>query len=93
MTGRAAKELLPKLAFGEPVRDAANRLSLLTLDDQDAVRSAARAAIEAFPAAVEDYRRGKTAAIGRLIGETIKNTGGRAKPDDVRAILTEELSR
>jgi aspartyl-tRNA(Asn)/glutamyl-tRNA(Gln) amidotransferase subunit B len=93
MTGRAAKELLPQLAFGEPVRDAAYRLSLLTLDDQDAVRSAARAAIEAFPAAVEDYRRGKTAAIGRLIGETIKNTGGRAKPDDVRAILTEELSR
>ena len=93
ITGRAAKELLPQLAFGEPVRDAANRLSLLSLNDQDAVRSAARAAIASFPAAVEDYRRGKTAAIGRLIGETIKNTGGRAKPDDVRAILTEELSR
>jgi aspartyl-tRNA(Asn)/glutamyl-tRNA(Gln) amidotransferase subunit B len=92
ITGRAAKELLPQLALGEPVRDAASRLSLLSLDDQDAIRTAARTAIGAFPAAVEDYRRGKTAAIGRLIGETIRNTGGRAKPDDVRAILIEELS-
>jgi len=93
MTGRAAKELLPQLALGESVRDAAGRLSLLSMDDQDAIRMAARTAIEAFPAAVEDYRRGKTAAIGRLIGETIRNTGGRAKPDDVRAILVEELAR
>jgi aspartyl-tRNA(Asn)/glutamyl-tRNA(Gln) amidotransferase subunit B len=93
MTGRAAKELLPQLTFGESVRDAAGRLSLLSMDDQDAVRTAARTAIEAFPAAVEDYRRGKTAAIGRLIGETIRNTGGRAKPDEVRAILVEELAR
>ena len=93
ITGRAAKELLPQLEYGEPVRGAASRLSLLSLDDQDAVRTAARTAISAFPAAAEDYRRGKTAAIGRLIGETIKNTGGRAKPDDVRAILIEELSR
>jgi aspartyl-tRNA(Asn)/glutamyl-tRNA(Gln) amidotransferase subunit B len=92
MSGRAAKELLPQLEMGEPVRDAAARLSLLSLDDTDAIRAAARAAIEAFPAAVEDYRRGKTAAIGRLIGETIRNTGGRANPDAVRAVLVEELT-
>jgi len=92
MSGRAAKELLPQLELDEPVRDAAARLSLLSLDDADAMRTAARAAIEAFPAAVEDYRRGKTAAIGRLIGETIRNTGGRANPEAVRAVLVEELT-
>ena len=80
-------------AVRSPPCEAAARLALLSLDDQDAVRAAAKSAIESFPAAVEDYRRGKTAAIGRLIGETIKNTGGRAKPDEVRAILIEELSR
>jgi aspartyl-tRNA(Asn)/glutamyl-tRNA(Gln) amidotransferase subunit B len=91
ITGRAAKELLSRLAHGESVREAAGRLSLLSLDDGEALRSAARAAIDAFPAAVADYRKGKTAAIGRLIGETIRNTGGRASPDAVRAILIEEL--
>jgi aspartyl-tRNA(Asn)/glutamyl-tRNA(Gln) amidotransferase subunit B len=92
MTGRAAKELLPQLAFGEAVRESAVRLSLLSLDDDEAIRGAARTAIEAFPAAVADYRNGKSAAIGRLIGETIRNTGGRASPDAVRAILIEELT-
>ena len=48
--------------------------------------------IAAFPAAVADYQNGKRAAIGRLIGETIKRTGGRAKPDQVRALLEEALS-
>ncbi|MDQ2682560.1 MAG: Asp-tRNA(Asn)/Glu-tRNA(Gln) amidotransferase subunit GatB [Chloroflexota bacterium] len=93
ITGRAAKELLPQIGSDERAEAAAARLSLLTLDDTDAVRAAAREAIAGHPAAVEDYRGGKTAAIGRLIGETIKLTGGRAKPDAVRAILIEELSQ
>jgi aspartyl-tRNA(Asn)/glutamyl-tRNA(Gln) amidotransferase subunit B len=70
---------------------AAARLNLLVLDDDDAVRSAAREIIAAFPAAVNDFRGGKTAAIGRLIGETIRRTGGRASPDLVRRVLEEEL--
>jgi Asp-tRNA(Asn)/Glu-tRNA(Gln) amidotransferase B subunit len=49
--------------------------------------------MEAFPAAVRDFRGGKRAAIGRLIGETIRRTGGRASPDQVRRVLEEELSR
>ena len=53
---------------------------------------AARATLEAFPAAVADYQGGKKAAIGRLIGETIKRTGGRANPDQVRRILESLLS-
>jgi len=91
LTGRAAKELLPQIAPGEPPRAAATRLNLLSLDDAGAVRGAAMAAIAALPAAVADYRGGKTAALGRLIGETIKGTGGRAKPDEVRRLLEELL--
>jgi aspartyl-tRNA(Asn)/glutamyl-tRNA(Gln) amidotransferase subunit B len=48
--------------------------------------------MEAFPAAVQDFRGGKRAAIGRLIGETIRRTGGRASPDQVRRVLEEELN-
>ena len=92
VTGRAGKELIAQLEYGEPVREAAARLGLLALDDQAVIRAAARQAIDAFPAAVEDFRRGKTAAIGRLIGETIRNTGGRAHPDIVRAVLEKEMS-
>jgi aspartyl-tRNA(Asn)/glutamyl-tRNA(Gln) amidotransferase subunit B len=91
VTGRAAKDLLVQLETGEDVSAAAARLNLLSLDDHDAIRAAAMDVLEAFPVAVEDYRGGKTAAIGRLIGETIKRTGGRANPDAVRTVLTQLL--
>jgi aspartyl-tRNA(Asn)/glutamyl-tRNA(Gln) amidotransferase subunit B len=92
LTGRAAKELLPQIATGEMPRAAAARLNLLALNDEGPVIEAARATLEAFPAAVADYQSGKKAAIGRLIGETIKRTGGRANPDQVRRILESELN-
>ena len=93
LTARAAKELLPQIGDDESPRAAAERLDLLVLDEEDAVRTAALETMGAFPAAVADYKGGKTAAIGRLIGETIRRTGGRASPDQVRRVLTEELSR
>jgi aspartyl-tRNA(Asn)/glutamyl-tRNA(Gln) amidotransferase subunit B len=91
LTARAAKELLPHLEPGESPRAAAARLNLLSLDDEATLREAVTATIAAFPAAVADYQRGKTAAIGRLIGETIKRTGGRARPEAVRRLLEESL--
>jgi len=90
LTGRAAKELLAQIEGDELPMAAAARLNLLSMDNDDEVAAAARAAIEANPAAVADYRSGKQAAIGRLIGDTMRRTGGRARPETVRqAILTE----
>ena len=62
------------------------------MDDEGAVRAAVAETVAAVPEVVADYRRGKTAAIGRLIGETMKRTGGRAKPDEVRRLLEEALA-
>jgi Asp-tRNA(Asn)/Glu-tRNA(Gln) amidotransferase B subunit len=93
LTARAAKELLPQIKVGESPLAAATRLNLLVLDEEDTVRQAALDAMAAFPAAVSDFQHGKTAAIGRLIGETIRRTGGRANPDQVRRVLEEELAR
>src|SRR5215207_1977201 len=92
LSGRAAKELLPQLGDGEAVLTAAARLDLLVLGEEAVIRDAVLETMEAFPAAVRDFRSGKTAAIGRLIGETIRRTGGRASPDQVRRVLEEELN-
>ncbi|HYI27270.1 MAG TPA: GatB/YqeY domain-containing protein, partial [Bradyrhizobium sp.] len=91
LTLRAARELLPQLADGESPIAAAQRLDLLSLDDTNALKAAVDATLAANPAAVDDYRSGKKAAIGRLIGESIKATGGRANPDSVRALLIQAL--
>jgi aspartyl-tRNA(Asn)/glutamyl-tRNA(Gln) amidotransferase subunit B len=93
LTARAAKELLPQMKESESPLAAAARLNLLVLDEDGIVREAALETMTSFPAAVADFQRGKTAAIGRLIGETIRRTGGRASPDQVRQVLEEELAR
>ena len=92
LTSRAAKELLPLLEADELPRAAAARLNLLVLDEEEVVRLAAIDAMTAFPAAVADFKGGKKAALGRLIGETIRRTDGRANPDQVRRILEEEMA-
>ena len=92
LTGRAAKEVLPLLESEELPSAAAARLNLLSIDDSAAVVDAAKAAIEANSAVVADFKGGKQAAIGRLIGETMKRTGGRAKPDEVRQTLLDLLA-
>ncbi len=92
ITVRAAKELVVALEPDESPRDGAVRLSLLVLDDRSAIVEAVEAVMVAFPEAVQDYRRGKQAAIGRLIGETMKRTGGRASPDVVRKELQAALA-
>nr|MBA3450947.1 Asp-tRNA(Asn)/Glu-tRNA(Gln) amidotransferase subunit GatB [Chloroflexia bacterium] len=93
LSARAAKELLPHIGEGESVMAAAVKLNLLALEGEDAVRDAVLETIAALPAAVADFKGGKKAAIGRLIGETIRRTGGRADPDQVRRTLEEELAR
>jgi aspartyl-tRNA(Asn)/glutamyl-tRNA(Gln) amidotransferase subunit B len=92
LTGRGGKELLVGIEPGEDARAAAERLNLISVGDSDVIRAAASATMAANPAAVADYRGGKKAAIGRLMGETIRATGGRGQPDTVRAVLEELLS-
>ena len=93
LTGTAAKSVLAGLKENEAPTAAAERLNLLALEDDGAVIEAAKAALDENPAAVADFKGGKQAAIGRLIGDTMKRTGGRAKPDDVRAALLELLNK
>ena len=93
LTGRAAKDLVTKIEPSETVAAAAERLNLVSIEDTDQILTAVQATLEAFPQAVSDYRGGKKSAIGKLIGETMRRTSGRGKPDVVRRLLEEELNR
>lgn len=92
LTGRGAKDLLAGIQPSEDARNAAERLDLISVGDIDVIRSAAIGIISANPNVVADYRGGKKAAIGRLMGETIRATGGKGQPETVRAVLEELLS-
>jgi aspartyl-tRNA(Asn)/glutamyl-tRNA(Gln) amidotransferase subunit B len=45
------------------------------------------------PKALEDYKKGKTAAAKALVGQVMKATGGRANPAIVNRLLEEKLSK
>jgi aspartyl-tRNA(Asn)/glutamyl-tRNA(Gln) amidotransferase subunit B len=60
---------------------------LAQVSDSSALEEAARAVIEANPAAVADYKSGKLTAINRLKGELMKATRGKANPAVAEEVL------
>lgn len=59
--------------------------------DVDLVASAVAEALAANPSAVADFRAGKQAAIGFLIGQVMRTMKGRGNPAVVRQELTRQL--
>ncbi len=66
-----------------------NGLSLIT--DSDVIKSAVEAVIAGNEKSVTDYKRGKTAALGYLVGQTMKALGGRADANEIQKLLREML--
>ena len=60
---------------------------LMQVTDAGEIDSWVKAAIEAQPKAADDVRSGKDAAIGRLVGEVMKRSGGSADATAVRDLL------
>jgi aspartyl-tRNA(Asn)/glutamyl-tRNA(Gln) amidotransferase subunit B len=92
----AADELIGLLmegARGADPRELAEQRGMLIVRDESAMEQWVQGAISAHPKAAEDVRAGKLAAIGRLVGEAMKQSGGRADAAAVRARLLEALGQ
>lgn len=61
------------------------------VSDGGLIREAAVRALEANPRSVEDYRGGKARAFGFLVGQVMRQLGGKADPRTVNAVLRELL--
>ena len=64
---------------------------LKTVSDDGALRQVIEKVIADNPKSVEDYRSGKTKAIGFLVGQTMKAMQGKADPGMINKILKELL--
>ncbi len=94
ISGRIAKDILPEvLQTGRLPSEIVRERGLVQISDEEAVREVVRAVIAAHPEPVEDFRKGKERAIGFLVGQVMKRTGGRANPALVNRLLREELER
>lgn len=58
-------------------------------NDEDGLRSVIEDVIAGNPQSVEDFHNGKEKAMGFLVGQTMKATGGKANPGIINKILKE----
>jgi aspartyl-tRNA(Asn)/glutamyl-tRNA(Gln) amidotransferase subunit B len=87
-----AKEILAEhLRSGEAVRAIVERRGLRQISDAGELSAIVGRVIAANPAAVADYRAGKGQAVGFLVGQVMKATGGQANAALAAAALREHL--
>jgi aspartyl-tRNA(Asn)/glutamyl-tRNA(Gln) amidotransferase subunit B len=71
----------------------ADEQGLLQVTDAAEIDAWVKEAIGAQPQAADDVRGGKDAAIGRLVGEVMKRSGGSADASAVRDLLLATLRK
>jgi len=79
------------LATGKSAGEIVRSENLAQTSDSGAIEAFVDQAIAANSKTVEDYRGGKKAAFGRLMGEAMKASGGKANPALVKDILQKKL--
>jgi aspartyl-tRNA(Asn)/glutamyl-tRNA(Gln) amidotransferase subunit B len=89
----AARQVLPEVArTGKSPTAVVEERGLAQVSDVSALEAAVRAAIEANPAAVADYRAGKASAINFLKGQVMRATRGKANPQIAEDLLRRLLA-
>jgi aspartyl-tRNA(Asn)/glutamyl-tRNA(Gln) amidotransferase subunit B len=88
LSANMVKEVMPKLLDGKtPLRDAIARLGGAQISDQDELQQVVDAVMLANPDVVEKIKNGKESSANFLMGQVMKQTKGRAKPDTVKALI------
>ncbi len=92
LTGKMAKEVLPKIAgTGDAPAVIVEREGLRQISDTGVLENIVDEVIAANPKQVEQYRSGKTAVIGFLVGQVMKASRGQANPATVNEMLKTKL--
>lgn len=92
LSGKLAKEILEKMfASGDSAAVIMEREGLRQISDSGALGKIVDEVIAANPKQVEQFRSGKTAVIGFLVGQVMKQSRGQANPAAVNELLKSRL--
>ena len=93
ISGKIAKEVFEAMWVGDGTADEIiEARGLKQITDATAIEAIVDKVIEANPGQVAEYRAGKDKLIGYFVGQVMKETGGKANPGQVNAILKDKLS-
>jgi aspartyl-tRNA(Asn)/glutamyl-tRNA(Gln) amidotransferase subunit B len=92
ISGKIAKDVFEKMyRSGESAQAIVSREGLTQVLDEDILRKAVAQVLSENAKVVEDYKSGKKAALGFLVGQVMKATQGKANPAAVNRLLAEKL--
>ena len=81
------------LESGKSAAEIVEEENLAQTSDEGELEAIADQVIAENPGPAEDFRGGKERALGRLIGQAMRATGGKANPKVVREILIRKLRK
>ena len=94
ITGKIAKDVFQQMVdSGEDAPTIVARGGLTQVADEAVLGGIVDSVMAANPKAIEDFKRGKTAARKALVGQVMKATGGKANPALVDRLLEDKLSK
>jgi aspartyl-tRNA(Asn)/glutamyl-tRNA(Gln) amidotransferase subunit B len=94
ISGKIAKDVFDRMyRSGEDPRAIVTREGLTQVLDAGALGRLVDEVLAANPKVVQDWKAGKKAALGFLVGQVMKATEGRANPALANTLLIEKLSK
>ena len=92
ISGKMAKEIFAKMfSTGDAAPAIIEREGLKQISDSGALEKIVDEVLAANPKQVEQYRDGKTAVLGFLVGQAMQRSKGQADPVKIRQMLEKEL--
>ena len=93
ISGKLAKDIFAKMIeSGEPARAIIDREGLRQISDAGALEKIVDEVVAGNPKQVEQYKSGKTAVLGYLVGQVMKASKGQANPAAVNELLKSKLT-
>jgi len=94
ISGKIAKDVFEKMGTtGQDAESIIEAEGLRQVSDSNEIDLVIAAVLAANPAQVEQYRSGKTAVKGFLVGQIMKQSGGKANPALVNQLLEQKLNQ
>jgi len=94
ISGKIAKDVFEKMyRSGDTAQAIVSREGLTQVADEGALGAAVDRVLAQHAKVVEDYRAGKKAALGFLVGQVMKSTDGKANPALANRLLIEKLPK
>ncbi len=93
ISGKIAKDVFDAMWAGEGTADEIiDARGLKQITDDSAIEAIVDKVLDANPGQVAEYKAGKDKLIGFFVGQVMKETGGKANPGAVNAILKKKLA-